>query len=194
MPIARYSQRQPPQNTYMPTPQTVAPYAIGFAAIVLIWRVATRFRRSIGRQELHLRKLRISAYLLPVAMLLLFSSALMHPWNALAQAVGMTAGVLAARFSLSTTKFEVTPGGHFYTPNPYIGSAIVALFFARVAYRVARTYEATGGFLVPPAEAIKNPFTILVAGLVLGYYSWLSWGLLRWYKQTSAATSAPGGA
>jgi hypothetical protein len=178
----------------MPTPQAIAPYAIAAGTVVLTWRIGIRLRRSVGRQELKLRRVRISAYLFPAALLLLLPSALVHPTNALAQAVGIGIGVLAARFSLGSTKFEVTEHGHFYTPNPYVGTAIVALFFARVAYRLARTYEATGGFAVPPSAVIKNPFTILVAGLVLGYYSWLSWGLLRWYKQTPSKSSTPNAA
>jgi hypothetical protein len=149
----------------------------------LVWRVGTRLRRSVGRQELKLRKVRFSAYLLPVALLLLLSSALVHPINAVALLLGAGAGVFAARYSLSTSKFEVTERGHFYTLNPYVGWAILALFFARMAYRLALTYEATGSFVVPASEAVKNPLTVFVAGLVLGYYSWLARGLLRWYKQ-----------
>lgn len=169
-----------------PTPQAVAPYAVAVATVVFVWRVGTRLRRSVGRQELRPGRVRFSACLLPVALLLLLTTALLHPWNAVFQAVGVGAGVLAARYSLGTTKFEVTDAAYWYTPNPYVGSAIVALFLARVGYRLARTYEATGGFVVAPTEAIKNPYTILIAGLVLGYYSWFSWGLLRWYKDASA--------
>lgn len=178
----------------MPTPQAVAPYALAITAVVLVWRVGSRIRRSIGRQELKLRRVRFSAYLFPLVLLLLLSSAFAHPLNAVAQAAGMGLGILAARFSLRTTRFEVTPQGHFYTPNPYVGTAVVALFVARVGYRLVGTYQATGAFTMPPAEAIKNPFTVLVAGLLLGYYAWLSWHLLRWYKNTPAVLPGQGGA
>ena len=168
----------------MPTPQTIAPYALAVAAVVLVWRVGVRLRRAVGRQQLKLWRVRLSAYLLPVGMLLLLSTAWVRPWNALAQGLGVGIGLLAARYSLRRTRFEVTEHGHFYTPDPYIGVAIVALFLARVAYRLMRTYEATGGFMVPPSEAVKNPVTVLVAGVVLGYYSWTAWGLLAWHKRT----------
>jgi hypothetical protein len=176
----------------MPNPQSVAHVAIAAAAVVLVWRVGTRLRRAIGRQEFHLRRARFSAYVLPVALLMLLAVAFAQPWHALAQAGGVGLGIAAARYSLRTTTFEVTPAGHFYTPNPYVGSAIVALFLARVVYRLTLGYLGTDGFTAPPSEALRNPFTIFVAGLVLGYYSWHAWGLLRWYKQTPRGSNRTG--
>jgi hypothetical protein len=176
----------------MSTPQTVSPYVIAVAAILLVWRVGIRLRRSSGRQHFRLHKLRVSAFLLPLLLLLLLLLSLsVHPINAVAQAIGVGTGGLISQYGLRTTKFEVTELGHFYTPNPYVGTAVVALLLAKVVY-LAGTYAATGGFKVPATESIANPFNIFVPGVVLGYYSWLAWGLLRWYKRTSSPSGRRG--
>jgi hypothetical protein len=177
----------------MSTPHTVSPYVIAVAAILLFWRVGIRLRRSIGRQHFRLHKLKVSAFLLPLLLLLLLLlSVSVHPINAVAQAIGVGTGGLISQYGLRTTKFEVTELGHFYTPNPYVGTAVVALFLAKAVYLLAGTYAATGGFNVSASEDIANPFNIFVAGVVLGYYSWLAWGLLRWYKRTSSPSGRRG--
>jgi hypothetical protein len=178
----------------MPTPQQLAPYGIALAVVILLWRIGARVRRTIGRQRLQPRRVRFSAYFLPFAMVLLMLGASSHPWNAAAQFAGIALGVAAASYSIRTSRFEVVNGEHFYTPNPYVGTAVVALFLGRLLYRLALVYTTTGAFTSAPESLVKSPLSVFTAGLMLGFYSWQAWHLLRWHKATHQSASAPSGA
>ncbi len=178
----------------MASPQQIAPLAIGLAVVILAWRIGVRVRRTIGRQPLRLRRLRVSAYFLPFALLMLFLGACRHPLSAVAQLAGIALGVGAATYSFRTSLLEVDQGQHFYTPNPLVGSAILALFLGRLLYRSATVYTATGAFTMAPESIIKSPLSVFAAGLLLGFYSWQAWLLLRWHKRSPTSASAAGGA
>jgi len=36
--------------------------------------------------------------------------------------------------------------------------------------------------VIPQAEVMQHPFTVLSFGLMLGYLAWYSYGLLRWRR------------
>ena len=170
----------------MPTPASVSPLVIGIGALAIAWRLSMRIRRAVGWQPLRLWRARLSVVLMPLAMLGLFAATGSQPGNAVAQGLGMVLGFAAATYALRTSSFRVEPAGHYFKPNVYVASTIVAVFAARLIYRFVQIDQAMGGFAAAPATGLKNPLTALLAGLVLSYYGVYSWGLLRWHRRTAA--------
>ena len=156
--------------------------SIALTGVIVIWQVSAQIRRSIGRQRLSVYRTLFSAYVLPVALTLLLVSAFEHPMNALAEAGGVAVGAYAARYALRTTKFYSEGYDLYYTPNPYVGTAMLSCFVLVLAYHLMEVYQATDGFAVPPTQTEESPATVLVVGALLGYYSIYSWGLLRWRR------------
>ena len=101
----------------MASPQQIAPLAIGLAVVILAWRIGVRVRRTIGRQPLRLRRLRVSAYFLPFALLMLFLGACRHPLSAVAQLAGIALGVGAATYSFRTSSWKLTRGSTSIHPT-----------------------------------------------------------------------------
>jgi hypothetical protein len=135
------------------------------------WRVVSRIRRNIGRQRVSTPRLlmRVGIY----TVLTLFLAAGLAVAGADLQVfAGMAGGLVLGAglgfYGLHLTRFETTPEGRFYTPNPYVGAGVSFLFVARLAYR----------FLVlsSPAAAANSPqllhsaLTLLLYGVLAGYY------------------------
>ena len=176
----------------MASPHAISALPLAAASLLVAWRLAARVRRLIGRQPLRLWRVRLSAGLLPVALLVLLATAFAHPPNALALASGIALGIAAAGHSLRTTRWEAGPAGWFYTPNPYVGVVLFALLCARLGYRLIEAY-ARGGSFAPPADLFRSAPTLLIVGLLLAHYATYAWGLLRWRARTSGAATGSGG-
>lgn len=138
------------------------------AAIIglLIYR---RFRRSVGRQKAVPRRLLIRVALLIFAGCAVLTSLLaaFSPVRLLEVLAGLVAGAGAAWYGLRRTGFEGGPDGIYYTPNPYIGLAVSALFLGRLIYVIAMY-----GFSAfsDPEQAPYHPVTGAIAFLFIGYY------------------------
>ena len=91
------------------------------------------------------------------------------------------------------TRFEVTPAGLFYTPNAYLGAALSVLLIARIAWRYAQIYAAQGPLDASPAEFGRSPLTLLIFGMLAGYYTVYSAGLLRWSRSAGPTLPASAG-
>jgi hypothetical protein len=102
---------------------------------------------------------------------------------------GLAAGVLLALVGLRLTRFEATPEGRFYTPNPYIGVAISILFVGRLLYRLFMLSTVSEKPMQAP-PLMQSSLSFLVFGLLAGYYMAYYIGVLM-RSRTTAETSVP---
>ena len=151
------------------TPVNIVPVLIiAFAG----WRVAARIRRSIGRQVVTTWRMVVRVGIYAVITLFLAGSLLLLGGSMAALGAlfgGLVGGALLGLFGLHLTRFETTPEGRFYTPNPYIGAGVVTLLVARLAYRYLSHSGAATVAQIDPRLAF-TPLTMLSFGLLAGYY------------------------
>ena len=161
--------------------------APGLSTIALIlllpliaWRVYARFRRMVGRQRLSKRRPWITLAVFPSLLLLLSFAAHAHLERLWWLAAGLGFGSLLGLYGLRKTTFEPTPQGLCYTPNAHLGVALSMLFVARIVYRFVEVFA-----LEPSVPRDMNDFagsalTLVVFGLLSGYYMTYAAGLVRW--------------
>lgn len=150
----------------------------GLAALVA-WRLYSRVKRMVARQRVSKVRPWVTLCLLPLFVAGLLVASLSYPYAALALVTGVVAGAALGVYGLRLTKFEQTPDGLFYTPNPYLGVGLSLLLFARIGYRAAQLYFAPGP-MDGSAIFVRSPLTLLVFGTLAGYYIAYAVGLLRW--------------
>lgn len=95
---------------------------------------------------------------------------------------GAVVGIGLGLLGLRLTRFEVTPTGRFYTPSAHLGVALSVLLVCRIAWRFAAggfPGAAGAGSSGPPAGSL-TPLTLLLVGMLAGYYTTYAIGLLRW--------------
>ena len=126
-------------------------------------------RRNIGRQSLQPKRMitRIVIYACVTCLLLAFS--LVYPRLLVGLGAGLALGVPLAFVGLKLTKFEATAAGRFYTPNPYIGSALTVLLAARLVYRLFVLSTISQSPTQPP-PLMQSSLTLCVFGIIAGYY------------------------
>ena len=164
------------------------PVIFGMAAFIA-WRMASRMRRMIGRQQLSRWRPMFTVVFFPVLVALLSFVALARPEAALALFAGCAIGVGFGVWGLRLTRFEVTPQGLFYTPNRYLGLSLSLLLIARLGGRYLQLSGTDLPFAGSPAEFGRSPLTLLIFGMLAGYYTRYAAGLLRW--KAGAEMAAP---
>jgi membrane protein CcdC involved in cytochrome C biogenesis len=156
---------------------------------ILVWRLYSRARRSIGRQTLSRVRPWITVTVFPLLIVLFSFSAMTHlerlVWLAGAVCIGAALGV----FGISKTKFENTAQGLYYTPNAHLGIALSALLAARVIYRMVQVYS-MGPAQPTMSDFSQSPLTLAVFGLLAGYYVAYAIGLIRWRQRVTRAVPA----
>jgi len=174
-----------------PTAQQVLVSVVIFALVA--WRMYSRIRRIIGRQRLSLKRAWLRVLLFPLVIALLAFSAAGHPEVLGYLACGVATGVGLAVLGLRLTKYETTAEGLYYTPSAHLGVALSTLLLARVAYRFA-VYGLPGGGAAPPHAGTLTPLTVLLVGMLVGYYWTYGVGLLRWSARSGGTAAVlPGG-
>jgi hypothetical protein len=161
---------------------------IGIAVFVL-WRVVSRVRRAVGRQRLSPVRPWLTIVLFPLLALLLLLTAFVNPVSQLGLLAGCGIGVALGVYGLRLTRFEATPQGLYYTPNPYLGVALSVLLIARIGWRYAQLYLSGAPADAASADFARSALTLFVFGMLAGYYTTIAAGLLRW-----KARAATGGA
>lgn len=172
---------------------------------ILAWIIWRRISRQFGRQPIRRKRMifRIAVFSFLGCMLALGG---LHK---LALAEGLLAGVLLGGaiglLGLRLTRFEVDPvKGDCYVPNPWIGALLTALLLGRLAWRflvvwpqmqhVAAAAQ-TGGYPMHPLGYASSPLTMLVIGLLIGYYIAYFSGLLihhrRFQRSHPGVATAP---
>ncbi|WP_426701256.1 DUF1453 domain-containing protein [Rhodanobacter sp. Col0626] len=160
---------------------------------LLAWIVWRRVSRQFGRQPI--RRKRMIARIVIFAMIgaLLALSGL----HKLALAEGLFGGVLIGGalglLGLRLTRFEVDPvKGDCYVPNPWIGALLTVLLLGRLAWRLMAIWpqlqhapNAAAG--MQPMGYTSSPLTMLVIGLLVGYYIVYFSGLLIHHRRFQQA-------
>jgi len=166
---------------------TVAPHpsllvSVGAGALIL-WRMYSRVRRMVGRQQLSRIRPWITVVVFPLLFALLLLSSFAHPDNALSLLAGAGCGVALGVYGLRLTKFEQTAQGLFYTPSAHLGIALSLLLFGRLAYRAVQIYTLEEqASAVGPNDFASSPLTLIIFAMLAGYYVTYAIGLLRWHR------------
>jgi hypothetical protein len=180
-------------------PSLVVP--IGLGALIL-WRTYSRVRRMVGRQQLSNIRPWITVIVFSLLILMLGGVSLARPQSLLGLGGGLAVGIGLGVYSLRKTRFENTAQGLFYTPSAHVGIAVTLLFVGRILYRLIQMYATgmPGGGPAPApgqdpmASYATTPLTLLVFGVLAGYYVTYAIGLLRWkasIKGEAPASSQP---
>lgn len=149
----------------MISPQIVPAIVIPYIG----WRVYRHYRRSVGRQRLHLRRLTVLIAAFSLISVAFGLAALDQPPALRALAGGLLLAVPLALAGLQLTKFETTPEGRFYTPNAAIGVGLIVLFAGRSLYRMYVLFVAPPANIITP-RLFQSPLSLLIFGLTAGYY------------------------
>jgi hypothetical protein len=178
----------------MPMPAHLTSYLIMLP--LLAWMVWKRVSRQFGRQPI--RRKRMIARI--VIFVILGGLMALSGLQRLALAEGLLGGVLiggaVGLVGLRLTRFEVDPvKGDCYVPNPWIGALLTALLLGRLAWRLFEMWQlqatAGGAAAMPPMGHALTPLTLLVIGLLVGYYIVYFTGLLIHHRRfQQAATTA----
>lgn len=164
---------------------------------LLAWIVWRRVSRQFGRQPIRRKRMifRIVVFVLVGGLLAL--SGFHHAALAEGLAAGVLLGGALGLLGIRLTRFEIDPArGDCYVPNPWIGALLTALLLGRLAWRLLVAWPpmqqvpAASGAM-PPGYA-ASPLTMLVIGLLVGYYIVYFSGLLihhRRFRQARAATA-----
>ena len=160
---------------------------------LIAWRLYSRFRRSIGRQQLSKVRPWITVTLFPVLTVLLFAVSLKSTLALAALAGGIAIGIGLGIYGLRLTRFEVTQAGLYYTPSAHLGIALSGLLVLRLLYRLLQgglspNYTASAAAPAPPPAA--SPITLLFFAALAGYYTTYAIGLLRWRHSITDAQPA----
>ena len=136
------------------------------------WRVISRVRRNVGRQRLRPIGMIARIVIYAIITLMLGFSCMMLASKTLVflgLLGGLVLGAGLGLYGLHLTRFESTPEGRFYTPNPYMGVGISMLLVARLGYRfLVLTGPAAQPQMQP--QLFQSPLTYLVFGMLAGYY------------------------
>ena len=167
---------------------------------LLAWIVWRRVSRTFGRQPVQRKRM-----IFRVVLFSLIGAALaLSGFHHLALAEGLLGGVLIGGaiglVGLRLTRFEVDPvKGDCYVPNVWIGALLTVLLLGRLAWRLMVLWpELQHGQAAASAGQsmgyASSPLTMLVIGLLVGYYIVYYSGVLihhrrfqRAHPQTTAA-------
>ena len=160
----------------MPTPPHLLTYAIMLAVLaLLIWR---RVRRQFGRQPIRRKRMiaRVVLFSLIGVMLAVGSLRNVHLTEGLL--VGALAGAALGWLGIKLTRFEVDPSrGDCYVPNPWIGALLVSVLLGRLLWRFLMLWPQMQAATTPasefggmPAGYASSPLTMLMIGMLVGYY------------------------
>ena len=162
-------------------------------AVLVLWRLYARTRRTFGRQRILTRRMIIRIVILALLGLVLVFSALRDPWNLADLLGGAACGTLLARFALRHTQFASTPEGSFFTPHTYIGLIVTGIFLGRLFYDVLLFSHGLPPTATTPGHApidAENPLTLAVSATFLAYYVAYYIGVLH-HSSQPARVAAP---
>jgi hypothetical protein len=163
---------------------TPTPIVAAVLVPFVLWRVYQRVRRLMVRQRSQPWRHWIAVVLFPLLLAALGIAALAHPLALAGMAAGVAAGAALGMAALRTTVYERVGADFYYTPNARIGIVVSLLFVGRLLYRGYEFYVLKAA---QPQDFASSPLTLLVFGVLAGYYTAYASGLLRWRKSANAA-------
>ena len=150
------------------------------AAILVLFVIYRRFRRSFGQQPLRPLRMQVRIVVLLVIGCLLLTAVFRSAAFIFAVLAGIVAGVALAMWGAARTRFLRVSGQLYYVPHTYTGIAVSFLFLGRLVYRLiqvtgnshaihaAAPGAASQGF--GPAGLLQSPLTLGLYFVLMGYY------------------------
>ncbi|MFL6672182.1 MAG: hypothetical protein ACJ8LG_02685 [Massilia sp.] len=163
----------------VPTPVVAA-----VLAPLVLWRIVSRIRRLTTRQRSRTWRHRTTLVFFPLLLAAIALAAMAAPVALAALAAGLALGVPLGMLALKKSVFERVGDEFYFTPHAPIGMAVAALFMGRMAWRAYEFYM-NGAFT--QHDFVRSPLTLLIFGILAGYYMTYAAGLLRWRKRTATA-------
>lgn len=169
---------------------------------LVLFSLYRRYRSHVGPQLVTPRRMMLRVVLFGVAAVFILAAPMSLQLR-LEMAAGMAAGAALGLLSLHHTRFETREAKHYYIPNIYIGLAVSALFMVRIAYRFMVLYpqmQQAGGVAAMagaggPLAAFggsKSALTLILLGVVIGYYTLYYAGVMMLSRRAVAAQPAVG--
>ena len=161
---------------------TINPATLALVVLVplIAWRIYARFRRLVGRKRLS----RIRPWItLTVFVLLILTLLWVTRFDIEREgwlAAGLAVGAALAVFAFRLTRFEPTPEGLFYTPNAPLGIALSLLMIGRIGYRMFEVASMGPAIARDNTAFVRSPLTLVIFGVLAGYYVAYAIGLVRW--------------
>jgi hypothetical protein len=143
------------------------------AAVLVLFVIYRRFRRSFGQQPLRPVRMQVRIALLLVVGCLLLPAVFRSAAFMSAVLAGIVAGVALAMWGAARTRFLRVSGQLYYVPHTYTGIAVSFLFLGRLVYRfiqVSGSVHATNAAATDPANQGFSPAGMLQSPLTLGLY------------------------
>jgi hypothetical protein len=179
----------------------IVPFSIAILVVFLIYR---RLRRSFGQQPLRPVRMSVRIALLLVIGCLLLPAAFRSAAFMSAMLIGIVAGASLAMWGLARTRFLRVSKQLYYVPHTYTGIAVSLLFLGRLVYRLIQVYgnmhaahpadADTANQAFAPASMLQSPLTLglffVLMGYYVCYYSMLLWKSKRVVAE-EASLSAP---
>ena len=158
-------------------------------AILVVFAVYRRLRRSFGRQLLRPTRMTIRIVLLTVIACALMPLALRSQQFLGAEIVGAALGIGLGVWGAQRTRFIMAGERLHYVPHTYTGIAVSLLFLGRLVYRIVQVYTAAHAVhganpadpsqAMGPASMVRSPLTVgvffVLVGYYLYYYGWVLW-------------------
>jgi len=165
----------------LPTPVVAA-----VLAPFVLWRMYSRIKRLTTRQRSKTWRHRTTLVFFPLLLLLLAAVSLStNPFALAGLAAGLPVGAVLGRIAIGRTRFEQVGTDFFFTPHAPIGLAVAVLFMARMAWR---GYEFFVLGSLAHHEFVSSPLTLVIFGVLAGYYISYAFGLLSWRKRTATVS------
>jgi hypothetical protein len=163
----------------------MAPFNTGTMVMVILvpllaWRMYSRFRRLVGRQRLSRIRPWITLTIFPLLILMIAWVTRFDGEREGYLAAGLAVGALLAVIAHRLTRFEATREGLFYTPNAPLGIALSLLMVGRIAYRMVEVWSMDPSIARNNTEFVRSPLTLVIFGVLAGYYIAYAIGLVRW--------------
>ena len=164
----------------------------------IAWMMWRRISRQFGRQPIRRKRMVFRVAIFAVVGGLLMLSGLHRLALAEGALGGMLIGGAIGLLGLKLTRFEIDPvRGDCYVPNSWIGALLTALLLGRLAWRFAFIGEQIPPGVEDPmghamATHSASPLTMLVVGVLVGYYLVYYRGLLIHHRRFQQAQSASG--
>ena len=156
---------------------------------LVLWRMYSRIKRLTTRQQSKTWRHRTTLVFFPLLLVLLgVVSIKTNPIALAGLAAGLPVGAVLGRIAIGRTRFEQVGGEFFFTPHAPIGLVVALLFMGRMAWR-AYEYYTLGSFA--HHEFVSSPLTLVIFGVLAGYYTSYAFGLLSWRKRTAPAATNP---
>ena len=165
-------------------PNLLMPALMSPLLAFMVWR---RVRRQFGRQPVRRGAMITRVTSLVVLAGLLSLTGLRDPRLLEGLAGGLLGGTALGLLGLRLTRFERGADGRdLYLPNPWIGATVTALLGGRLAWRflVLAPHGYVAGPMASTTPQLGNsPLTLLVVGLMVGYYVSYYAGLLVHHRR-----------